>query len=414
MCKLFVLAGVRVRIRASRRLNALDLEGPNTITVTGTCTENLFIDSRERLVIQAAPGQTPTINAADSSGIVLHIFQSREIGLIGLVLQGGQSGLLVNQTSDVGIQGCTIQNNSGDGVHVQIGSVLVIENSTMQNNGGNGLFENGGSSVTLATFPAQRIRILSNAGEGIHTEGSFLQVNFGTLDVENNAGAAIAQLGGRLLIFSGGVGGGNLFQGNGEGIDVFNAGSARFFGRNVIQNNGDVGLQVWGSSVLFTGGGTLPDGTLNATIIEGHATAGVNVVRLGELTMNGPHQIQSNGSLVADPMFRAGIRVARGSLTLTNGVQISNNTGPGIRADANAGFSLTNVTVSSNTEEGVHVFRQSVAGFFQPLSIVGNGIASISCDTTSLIYGDLTGVAGIKCMQIERQVGPPRPGRVLP
>lgn len=117
---------------------------------------------------------------------------------------------------------------------------------------------------------------------------------------------------------------------------------------------------------------------------------------------------------MADSTFRGGIRVARGSLNLANGVQFSNNTGPGIRADANAGTTVTNVTVSSNTEEGVHVDRQSLAGFFQPFSIVGNGIASISCDTTSLIYGDLTGVAGINCTRIERSVGPPRPGRVVP
>ena len=211
----------------------------------------------------------------------------------------------------------------------------------------------------------------------------------------------------------GGVGGGNLFQGNGEGIDVFNAGSAQLFGRNVIRNNGDVGLQILGSSVAFNGR-ILPDGTLNATVIEGHATVGVNVVRMGELTMNGPHQIQNNGSPAADPTFRAGIRVARSSLTLGNGVQISNNVGPGIRADQNTGTIVTNVTVSSNTEEGIHVDRQSVAAFFQPLSIVGNGIASISCDTTSLVFGDLTGVAGINCMRIERALGPPRPGRVRP
>jgi hypothetical protein len=393
-------------------LNALDLEGPNNITVTGTCTENVSIDRRQRLIIQAAPGQTPTINAADPSGIVLQTFASH-VGLFGLVLQGGQNGLLVNEASDVDMQGCTIQNNSSDGVHVQIGSVLVMQNSTIQNNGGVGLFDGGGSSVTLATFPAQRIRILGNGDDGIHIDGSFLQVNFGTLDVENNAGAAIFQLGGRLLVFGGGIGGGNLFQGNSEGIDVFHAGSANFSGRNTIQNNGDVGLQVLGSSVVFNGR-ILPDGTLFATVIEGHAIAGVNVVRFGELSMNGPHQIQNNGTATADPTLRGGIRVVRGSLTLNRGVDISNNTGPGIRADQNTGLSVTNITDSNNSEEGVKVGRQSVAGFFPPLAISGNGVASISCDTTSLVFGDLTGITQINCSRIERELGPPRPGKVLP
>ena len=397
-------------------LNSLPVNSPsepNIITVTGPCTENVFIIERERLVIQAAPGQTATINAADPSADVLGIGGSRRITLLGLILQGGQTGVIVDRGSEVEIRNSTIQSNSGDGLVVQIGSVLVMENSTIQNNGGNGLTDAAGSSVTLATFPAQRIRILGNAGDGIDVDGSFLQVNFGTLDVENNAGAAIFQLGGRLLIFGGGVGGGNLFQNNGEGIDVFRAASANFFGRNTIRNNGDVGVQVLGSSVAFNGR-ILPDGTFFATVIEGHATVGVNVVRLGEFTMNGPHQIQNNGTATADPTLRGGIRMIRGSLTLTGGVQISNNTGPGIRADQNTGLSVTNITDSNNSEEGVKVGRQSVAGFFPPLTIVGNGVASISCDTTSLVFGDLTGITNIDCSQIERRLGPPRPGRVLP
>lgn len=181
----------------------------------------------------------------------------------------------------------------GGVLHVQIASTLVMENSTIQDNQGSGLEMDGASHVTLATSPNQRIRVLHNGGDGIDVAGSFFQVNFGTLDVESNAGAAIVQAG-------------------------------------------------------------------------------------------------------------------------DSGVQVTNNTGVGIREVQNTGTSVTNVTASGNTEGGVLVARQSVAGFAQPLSIVGNGIASISRDTTSLVFGDLTGVAGIDWMRIERTLGPPRPGRVLP
>jgi Right handed beta helix region len=394
-------------------LSTLDPHGPNTITVSGTCVENILINNHERLFIQSAPGQTATITAADASRIVLQTFQSTGILISGLVFQGGSTGVLLNQGSNVTIVNCTMQQNSGDGLGMQMASTLVMENSTLQDNQGNGMSVGVGSNATMATNPNERIRVLRNGGDGIDVDGSFFQVNFGTLDVENNAGAAIFQTGGRLLIFGGqGVGGGNLFQGNGEGIDIFQAGSAQFFGKNTIRNNGDVGLQVLGSSVMFNGR-ILPDGTLNATVIEGHATVGVNIVRLGELTMNGPHQIRNNGAATADPTLRGGIRMIRGSLTLNNGVQVSNNVGPGIRADQNTGTSVTNITVSNNSEEGVKVGRQSVAGFFPPLAIVGNPVASISCDTTSLVYGDLTGITGISCNRIERTAGPPRPGRVL-
>jgi Right handed beta helix region len=396
----------------SAALSVLDPHGPNSITVSGTCVENIFVDKFERLFIQSAPGQTATITAADPSGIVLQTFQSTGILISGLVFQGGSTGVLLNQGSNVTIVNCTMQRNSGDGLGMQMASTLVMENSTLQDNQGNGMSVAVGSNATMATNPNERIRVLRNGGDGIDVDGSFFQVNFGTLDVENNAGAAIAQFGGRLLIFGDGVGGGNLFQNNGEGIDVFEAGSARFFGRNVIRNNGDVGLQILGSSVAFTGGGTLPDGSLRATVIEGHATVGVNVFRLGELTMSGPHKIQNNGSVTGDPTLRGGIRMNRGSLTLNNGVQISNNVGPGIRADFNTGASFGSVTVTNNSEAGVRVGRQSVGGFVAPLTFAGNGEASISCDNTSLIFGDLTGVANIECNRIEKAPGSRQSGRV--
>jgi len=129
--------------------------------------------------------------------------------------------------------------------------------------------------------------------------------------------------------------------------------------------------------------------------------------------MNGPHQIKNNGTATADPTLRGGIRTNRSSLTLFNSVQISNNVGPGIRAEFNAGTSVgNNVTVSNNSEEGVRVKRQSVAGFVAPFTVAGNGEASISCDGTSLIFGDLTGIAGINCKQIELTLQPRHSGTI--
>src|SRR5712692_75945 len=97
-------------------LSALDRQGPNSITVSGTCVENIFIDKFERLTIQSAPGQTATINAADPSGIVLATCQSTGILLSGLVFQGGSTGVLLNQGSNVNMVNSTMQQNSGDGL----------------------------------------------------------------------------------------------------------------------------------------------------------------------------------------------------------------------------------------------------------------------------------------------------------
>lgn len=395
-------------------LNSLNPNDANSITVSGTCVENLLIAHFSNLVIQPVAGQVATINAADPNGIVVQTFQSTVV-LTGLIIQGGGTGILLNQSSSVTLANVIVQRNSGDGLDMQMGSTMVVESSSFQDNGGTGMSIGAGSNVTIATNPDEKIRVLRNGRDGIDVDSSFFGVNFGTLDVENNGGAALLQTGGRTTFLADiSTTGGNLFQGNGEGLDILDSGSALFVGRNVIHNNGDAGVQVMGSSVRFEGAGVYPDGTPAIAVVSGHNILGVNVIRMGEVTMNGPHQIQNNGSLVADPALRGGIRLNRASLALQNGVQVTGNSGPGIRADQNTGTSMSNVTISGNTEEGVHVDRQSVAGFAQPLFIGGNGGGSISCDSTSLLFGDLTGVAGINCTRIERAAGPVRPGRVRP
>jgi hypothetical protein len=389
-------------------LNTLDRQGPNSITVIGTCTENVFVDKYENLVIQGVPGQA-TVAAADATGIVLQLFASTGIVLSDLVFQGGTNGVLVNQGSNVNIFNCTMQQNSSDGFGIQIGSTAVVENSTIQNNGGNGMSVSAQSNVTLSTFPDQRIRVQGNSGDGIDVDGSYLQVNFGTLSVENNAGAALVALGSRILIFGGNTGGGNVFQNNGEGVDILNAGSGQFFGKNAIRANGDVGLQVVGSSVAINGNGS------DVTVIEDHATVGVNIVRLGEVTFGGPHKIRNNGGNLADHTLRSGIRIVRGSLTLNRSPEISGNVGPGIRAEQNSALSFggSATTIANNTEDGVRVALQSESDFATTPVFSGNGGATISCDTTSLISGQLAEVPNIDCKRIVRAQGPPRPGKVL-
>jgi hypothetical protein len=106
--------GPRAYPSISAALSTLNPNDANTITATGACVENIFISNFERLLIQSAYGQTPTICAADPSGIVLQTFQSTGVTLSGLIIQGGNTGVLLNQGSDVTMWNCTIQNNSGD------------------------------------------------------------------------------------------------------------------------------------------------------------------------------------------------------------------------------------------------------------------------------------------------------------
>jgi hypothetical protein len=126
----------------------------------------------------------------------------------------------------------------------------------------------------------------------------------------------------------------------------------------------------------------------------------LRVLLLGQLLMAGSHVVRNNGAGAADPFVQGGIVVTRGSLSLVNGVRVSNNVGPGIRAGFNSGTFLSNVTIGNNSGDGVRDELQSVGDFAAPLSITGNGGASISCDGSSLIYGDLKGLSNIRCERI--------------
>ena len=103
-----------------------------------------------------------------------------------------------------------------------------------------------------------------------------------------------------------------------------------------------------------------------------------------------------------------------GEAFIDGGNDISNNTGPGVLVFTHATLSsLGGNTISNNTQEGVLLRRQSVGQFFAPDTISGNARPNLACDTTSLAAGDLTGVTNIRCMNIERALGPPRPGHIL-
>ena len=388
--------------------------GPNVITVQGTCKENVFIGYFQNVTIQSAAGHTAVIeNASNPAGIVLQAFGCRGLFLLNLVIQGGGNGLLVNQASEVVVEGLVVQNNSSDGATAQVGSTLGVESSKFINNGGNGLTVASMSNATLATLPGETILFSGNAGNGIDVDASSLQVNFGSVRADHNAGAGMSASNGQLLIFGGSTStGGNVFFDNGEGIDLFDTSSARFFGTNLIQNNGEVGLQVVSGSSAHFFGQLLPDGTVSATTIQGHTGPGVNVVRSSTATFDGPAVIRRNGSTGDE--LRSGIRVRNSTVTMDSGATVEGNTGPGILADEGSTLNvLAGTAIRQNTEDGVNMTIQSNGDFIQPISIVGNGGASIACDTTSVAFGDFTGIKNVDCSQLPPRASSQKKSRVV-
>ena len=354
---------------------------PHTITVTGTCTENVTISNRQRITIEAPPGQTANVaNAASPARAVFLIDRSRSILLRRLTVSGGSSGIRIRTASEVMAEGCTIENNAGNGI-------ALAANSTLQL-GGNAL--------------AQAVQIRNNDGSGISSASSFVGIR-GNTTVENNGFQAIFASGGSIQV-DGNVAD-NIFRNNAAGLSL-GAVNGTFFGQNLFQNNGNVGVTVAGNANVLFFQRVLPDGTVRAAIIEGHTHTGISVANLGVLLLSGGHQVHNNGSPTAPDFLRSGVSISRGAMTAT-GAMITNNDGPGILVDFNANLSMggaAGMTISNNTQEGIRVTRMSVAGLFgTAITLAGNGVASLSCDATSLVFGDGANIPGALCNNIEKK-----------
>ena len=378
-------------------LNAItNNAGPNSINVSGTCTENLFILNQSNLNIFATPGKNAVIvNAANPAQITVQLFGSRIVSFSGLSIQGGDPGVLLNNGSDLSMTNSVIENNVGGGIGAQARSLLDLESCIVRNNGGPGIEIGDNSEGTLSTAPNQTIQILNNNGPGIAVDpAGYIQFNFGGHVIEGNGGAALTVSGGRAVIFSSSP---TIFRNNGGGLDFETGSSAELFGQNTIQNNGAFGLTVEASTVRFHPLSNNNGATIGSSI-TGHASAGVTVSRGGELTLNGPHSVTGNGSLPATNA--GGIRVERSSLTLLNGATVSGNVGNGILGDANSAIVLgPTASVTNNTGTGIRLRHKSLVGLTAPTTIQGNGNTNIACDSTSLAYGQLGGVVGVQCEQ---------------
>jgi hypothetical protein len=365
-------------------LNAItNTQGPNTITVSGTCTENVFIFNQNNLTIRNAAGSAPVItNAANPAQITVQLFGSRLVAFYGLSIQGGNPGLFVNQGSDLVMFNSGIEKNVGAGAIVLIKSDLNLDSCVIRNNGSDGLVA-GDSSIVVVLSP---IQILNNNGNGAVASGNGhikFQTRGGNLIEGNAAHGVSADDHGSVTLQS--LDQPTVIRNNGfDGLAFLEGSNGRVEGQNTIENNGAVGVLVDSSTATFFG---------NATI-TGHTLAGVSLLRGGELTFIGAHQITGNGN----PVDGAGIRLERSTLSLQDGATVSNNVGPGIFGDARAGIVLgPTASVTSNSSGGIRLKHQSLVGLTGPVTIQGNGSVNIVCDGTSLAYGQLVGITGVQC-----------------
>jgi hypothetical protein len=386
-------------------LASLDLVGPHTITVTGTCTETVNINLRNQVTIQAPVGQTATIQTNNPSLNVVVISSSRRIVLNRLVVRGGRNGVTINMGSDVNIHNSTIAENSAVGI-LYTQSTLTLDSSTIRDNALAGLGAQAASLGTVGGPSASQHVLITGNRIGVTVLEGFVQFN-GNFTVENNVNFGFDVAGGRLNLAGMQAGVENVIRANGGGIQLRNAATSLISGKTLIQNNVNGIILTNGSNLTMTET-VLPDATVLTTVIEGHTIAGLTVAQQSQATISGRHKIRNNGgnSDTCLSSVCGGIRVFSGSqLTLRGGTEVSNNTGPGVNVEHNSALLIViPIVISGNSREGIRQFIHASTSIIPltPTPAPGtNDISSVVCDDSSVIAGDLLGITRVSCKVVK-------------
>jgi hypothetical protein len=247
-------------------LKVLIPQGPNTLTVYGTCTENVVIKSFDNLTLQAAPSGATINDASNGTANIFTIQDSTRITIQRFTINGG---ILCTDHSLCRFNGNTIQGSSGTGVGLSR-SRATFTGNVIQNHPGNGLtLANASQAYTNGDT------IQGNVGTGVFVSyGSFLVASATTVQGNSAFGLLIAD---NSTLNSAG---GNMITANGDtGVLLIRASMGAFSGGDVITANGQGlaeyggnGVSVWDLSL----GRFLPDINVTGNI------SGIDVECRGE------------------------------------------------------------------------------------------------------------------------------------
>jgi len=337
-------------------LASLPAAGPNSISVIGTCHENVVMFGRTDLTIFGNP--TATVVPGNANGHLLAISGSQRIGIQNITFDGGR-GAIVNDNSRVDLTSITIQNSLGIGL-TSIDSLVHIADSTVKGSTRSGISVGGG------TF--------------------YVDSDVTGTTVTNNGRTGISVLTGHLILNGGdGVTPGteNVISNNtGVGVAVANNAEADISGDNrIIGNQGVFGLEVIHTSTVI-----MSDGTISS-----NAGIGVHCGETSHCEWAGAAKIDSNG--------KGGIEITDHSdAYLDGGIDISGNTGAGVLVDLSSLLnSLGGNTINNNTDDGIVLNTLSVLKFAANDTITGNGKLALECNNNSMVSGDISTYKPKKC-----------------
>ena len=211
--------------QALRLLAKTSPQGPNRITVSGNCNENLVIKGTDRLTLITQNDASITDGSGGSSAVV-DIEDSHSVTVQGFTINGGNGGVNCGSASVCYLTGNTIQDGIGARALVSGGSHAFLDSNVIQNSGGRGLIESGASQIFSSNDVFQ-----GNAAEGAVLSGSYFEASNSNF-LNNGVGVLVAGTGVQLR---GGTISGNL----GDGITLRASASVAFFGQTITGNGGN-------------------------------------------------------------------------------------------------------------------------------------------------------------------------------
>ncbi|HEV7239298.1 MAG TPA: right-handed parallel beta-helix repeat-containing protein [Thermoanaerobaculia bacterium] len=354
---------------------ALDLDGPHTITVSGTCSESVLLDQRERLTIQGPA----TVSGGAQPAFVIR--NSGHILLQSLTTSGLRAAISIENRSSVTL------------------IAVIAENAT----NGFAVDAFGGAAVNV-NGPSGAPSIFRNSANGMRCENCVAFFS-GFVTIENNTNVGLlidsgrVETSGQQPAWTGGPaqGGPTIIRNNFNGVSVTSGGHFEMGRHNLIEDNTASGIILTsGTASLF--GFSLPDGTPSSTTIQGNDRNAVSALFNSTFRAQGPTKFLNNGA--AAVQFRAGVSLTHSSVVILSGATISGSVGPGISLDSTSNARLDGTTISGNSEEAVRLAHGSLLE-----SIAGNNIPapSVTCDGTSIVFGDLSGVAAFECAKDKKK-----------
>ena len=228
-------------------------EGPNTILVSGSCKENITIQSMDNLTLTAQNGASIT-DPSNGSIDVIDIADSRRVSINGFTINGGASGVVCFDASLCRFSGNTVQGSAGYGVIVSEAQAT-FNGDTLQNHAGRGL-----SVINRGTVDASGIGVQGNGDGIVLNSGAYVVIGNSAIQSNQRFGILVANHSTvRCLPCT-------ITNNSSDGVRLQKESEGHFdFGGNTITGNGGAGVTLLDLSFGSFDPGDVVTGNLGGT-----------------------------------------------------------------------------------------------------------------------------------------------------